>query len=113
MSEAIRKGAADVRRELFGGRGEVQVWSLLETAAEPFTAILSCELSAGGSVGQHVQQQFPEVVVGLSGRGQASVDGRVRPLGAGDVVHVPLGSVLALENPGQEPLRYLIIKARG
>jgi quercetin dioxygenase-like cupin family protein len=113
MNEAIKKGAADVRRELFGGRGEVQVWSLLEAAAEPFTVILSCELSAGGSVGNHVQQQYPEVVVGLGGRGQASVDGRVRPLGAGDVVHVPLGSVLALENSGEEPLRYLIIKARG
>lgn len=112
MSEAIQKGAADVRRELFGGRGEVRVWSLLQAAADPFTAILSCELSAGGSVGNHVQQQYSEVVLGLEGNGQASVDGRACPLGAGDVVPVPLGAVLAIENQGETPLRYLIIKAR-
>ena len=113
MNDPIQKGPPDVRRELFGGRGEVRVWSLLRGAADPFTAILSCELSPGGSVGRHVQQQDPEVVVGLAGSGQASVDGRACPLGAGDVVHVPLGSVLAIENPGEQPLRYLIIKAKG
>ncbi|HYJ10856.1 MAG TPA: cupin domain-containing protein [Polyangiaceae bacterium] len=112
MSDGIRKGAPDVRRELFGGRGEVQVWNLLGAPAEPFTALLSCELSAGGSVGRHVQQEFAEVVVGLDGKGEATVDGRACALGAGDVVHVPRGAVLAIENQDDAPLRYLIIKAR-
>jgi quercetin dioxygenase-like cupin family protein len=113
MTAAVQKGAPGLRRELFGGRGEVRVWDLLDAAAEPFTALLSCELSAGGSVGRHVQQEFAEVVVGLDGRGEASVDGRARALGAGDVVHVPRGAVLAIENHSDAPLRYLIIKARG
>lgn len=113
MTGAIHKGAPDVRRELFGGRGEVRVWNLLGAAAEPFTALLSCELSVGGSVGRHLQQEFAEVVVGLEGRGEAWVDERAYSLAAGDVVHVPRGAVLALENRGDAPLRYLIIKARG
>lgn len=113
MTGAVQKGAPDVRRELFGGRGEVWVWDLLGAAAEPFTALLSCELSPGGSVGRHVQQEFAEVLVGLDGRGEASVDGRACALVAGDVVHVPRGAVLAIENHGDLPLRYLIIKARG
>jgi mannose-6-phosphate isomerase-like protein (cupin superfamily) len=34
------------------------------------------------------------------------------PLGPGDVVHLPLGAVLSLENRSAErPLRYLIVKA--
>lgn len=113
MTRTVQRGAADVRRELFGGRGEVQVWDLLGPAAGPFTALLSCELSPGGSVGRHVQQEFSELVLGLDGQGQASVDGSPHALGAGDVVHVPLGAVLAIENLGEQPLRYLIIKARG
>lgn len=110
----ITKLPPDTRRDLFGGRGDVRVWSLLQGSAEPFTAILSCELEAGGSVGRHVQEQFAEVVIGLEGTGEATVDGRPHALGAGDVVHVPLGAVLAIDNRGSPaPLRYLIIKARG
>ncbi len=110
---SIQKGSPDVRRELFGGTGEVTVWSLLSGAAEPFTAVLSCELSAGGSVGPHVQEQFAEIVVGVAGKGEATVDGQARPLGPGDVVHLPLGATLALANRDPNaPLRYLIIKAR-
>jgi quercetin dioxygenase-like cupin family protein len=109
----MTKGAPDVRSALFGGRGDVQVWSLLTEQAPPFTAILSCELSPGGSVGPHVQQEFPEVVIGVEGDGQATVDGEGRALAAGDVVYLPLGSVLAIENRSTDaPLRYLILKAR-
>lgn len=111
---AIERGAPDVRAALFGGRGDVKVWNLLGAAAEPFTAVLSCELSPGGSVGRHVQEAFPEIVIGVEGDGEATVDGRAEPLGPGDVVHLGLGSVLSIENrAGDAPLRYLIVKARG
>ena len=103
----------DVRTALFGGRGDVKVWSLLTEPGEPFTAVLSCELSPGGSVGPHVQEAFPEIVIGVEGDGRAAVDGNERPLGPGDVVHLPLGSVLSIENrDAKAPLRYLIVKAR-
>lgn len=104
----------DLRVDLFDGRGEVKVWSLLAGEAGPFTAVLSCELAPAGSVGRHVQQEFAEIVIGLEGEGRASVDGRAHALCAGDTVHVPLGSVLAIDNcSSAEPLRYLIVKARG
>jgi quercetin dioxygenase-like cupin family protein len=90
------------------------VWNLLDAAAGPFMAILSCELSPTGSVGPHVQQEFPEVVIGVEGVGQVTVDGRVQSLCAGDVIYLPLGSVLAIENRSSDaPLRYLIVKAHG
>jgi quercetin dioxygenase-like cupin family protein len=115
-SMSPHKGQPDLREGLFGGQGVVRVWNLLadhRSAPKPFTAVLSCELDPGGSVGRHSQEQFPEIVIGLEGSGEATVDGREQALDPGDVVHLPLGSVLALRNRSDsEPLRYLIIKAR-
>jgi quercetin dioxygenase-like cupin family protein len=108
----IEKGNPSVQLELFGGRGEVRVWNLLHRAAGPFTAVLSCALSAGGSVGRHVQEHFPELVIGVEGQGEASVDGLATGLSPGDVVYLPLGSILMIENRSTDaPLRYLIVKA--
>ncbi len=102
-----------VRTALFGGVGDVSVWDLLQgRAAPPFGAVLACELAPGGKVGRHRQQELPEVVIGLEGDGVAGVNGAEVPLGPGDVVHLPLGAVLSLENRSAErPLRYLIVKA--
>jgi quercetin dioxygenase-like cupin family protein len=102
-----------VREALFGGSGAVTVRDLLRgRPAPPFAAVLGCTLAPGGSVGRHRQEQLPEVVIGLSGDGEAEVDGVVRALGAGDVVHLPLGSVLAIRNRSPSaPLEYLIVKA--
>ena len=102
-----------VRSDLFGGVGDVTVRDLLRgVQAPPFAAVLDCKLSPGGSVGPHRQQDHGEVVIGLAGEGEATVDGVVLPLGPRDVVHLPLGSSLALRNrSGTEPLWYLIVKA--
>lgn len=110
----VRKGDPDVRPELFGGTGNVQVWNLLAgRRAPPFTAVLACELDPGGRVGRHVQEHFPEIVIGLEGRGEARVSGHPQPLLPGSVVHLPLGNALEIVNSSsEEPLRYLIIKAR-
>lgn len=105
----------DVRKDLFGGRGEVQVWDLLGQApTPPFTAALACELEPGGNVGAHVQSDYPEIVIGLDGDGSARVNGEVTPLGPGGLVYLPLGATLEIDNLSSEaPLRYLIIKAQG
>jgi quercetin dioxygenase-like cupin family protein len=110
----VRKGVEPrIIEDLFNGRGRVSVWSLLEGVAEPFTAVLSCELAPNGVVGRHVQEEFTEIVVGLGGDGEALVDGRALSLRPGDVAHLPLGSVLELRNRSSEhPLTYLIVKAR-
>jgi quercetin dioxygenase-like cupin family protein len=109
---SIEKGDASVQVDLFEGRGEVRVWNLLQQTAGPFTAVLSCALSPGGSVGRHVQEHFPELVIGVEGDGEASVDGHATRLSSGDVVYLPLGSILTIDNRSTDaPLRYLIIKA--
>jgi quercetin dioxygenase-like cupin family protein len=108
----IEKGNPSVQVDLFGGRGEVRVWNLLHHTAGPFMAVLSCALDPGGSVGRHLQEHFPELVIGVEGEGHASVDGQATRLSPGDVVYLPLGSILTIENRSNDaPLRYLIIKA--
>ncbi len=109
----IGHGPPYVRESLFGGCGRVLVWNLLgRRAAPPFTAVLSCVLEENGRVGRHVQHEYDELVVGLTGHGEARVDGKAQPFGPGAVVYLPLGSALELVNeaPDKE-LRYLIIKA--
>jgi quercetin dioxygenase-like cupin family protein len=110
----IRNGSPARREALFGGEGAVLVWDLLgRRDAAPFTAVLACELEPGGSVGRHRQDEYPEIVIGLEGEGEASVDGTAHALEPGALVHLPLGAVLAIANrSSSEPLRYLIIKAR-
>jgi len=104
----------DLRKDLFGGRGEVRVWNLMKgRTMAPFTAVLACELAPGGSVGKHLQQGADEIVVITEGEGTARVDGEPQALEPGTVVWLPLGKHLALENGSQDaPLRYLIVKAQ-
>jgi len=74
--------------------------------------VLACELEPGAKVGAHVQQEYPEILVGISGSGQVAVGAEARAFSAGQVVHLPLGETLAIDNTaGHGPLRYLIIKA--
>ena len=91
----------------------MQVWSLLGQHQLPaFSAVLSCELEAGGSVGAHLQQVADEIVVVTEGMGTARVNGAEQTLRAGTVVWLPLGAQLELQNDSDsDPLLYLIIKA--
>lgn len=104
---------ADRREGLFGGTGAVKVWNIMgKLAMRPFSAVLACELEPGASVGAHAQQRDPEIVIVLSGEGEAVVDGVTSSLTPGVVVHVPFQKRLALRNGSStEPLRYLIVKA--
>lgn len=106
------RGEPDRREALFGGRGEVRVWSLLDQVPAPFDSVLGCELDAGGQVGAHVQEDCAEVVIVTEGEGEARVSGAPVTLTPGVVVPLPLGASLELSNSSRsEPLRYLIVKA--
>jgi mannose-6-phosphate isomerase-like protein (cupin superfamily) len=115
MTNLWDRALPHARREaLFGGRGAVRIWNLAATPVAPFTALLACELDPRGLVGAHVQEEYPEVVIVVEGRGEAKVAGEPITLAPGATVFLPLGETLALENASaSEPLRYIIVKARG
>jgi mannose-6-phosphate isomerase-like protein (cupin superfamily) len=105
--------ASDERQDLFGGHGVVRVTDLLgATVCAPFQAVLECELEAGAAVGTHLQADYAEIVIVIEGTGTIAVNDEQRTVVAGDVVALPLGATLAIDNSGQErSLRYLIVKA--
>jgi mannose-6-phosphate isomerase-like protein (cupin superfamily) len=91
----------------------VRVWSLAATPVLPFTAVLACELEPSSSVGTHVQEHYPEIVIAIAGSGMVKVNDAPVVFEAGRVVELAMGQTLAISNTsGSEPLRYLIIKAR-
>jgi mannose-6-phosphate isomerase-like protein (cupin superfamily) len=105
------RGQPDRREALFGGVGEVRVWSLMDGALPPFDCVLGCELDPAGSVGVHVQNQCTEVVIVTEGHGEAKVGDATIALTPGVVVRLPLGEKLALANGSEvDLLRYLIVK---
>ena len=59
-----------------------------------------------------MQQRDSELVIGLTGCGEAKVDGKPIAFGPGAVVFLPFGSSLELRNERTDaPLTYLIVKA--
>lgn len=109
----LDKSQAARNLDLFGGQGAVYVWNLLPAPLDPFSAVLGCELEPGGSVGRHVQQRDPEIVVCIEGDGVATVGDVEHAMFPGSAVGLPHGQTLAIRNASAEvPLRYLIIKAR-
>ena len=105
------RGDPDRRVALFGGRGEVRVWSLLDGPLPPFDCVLGCELDADDAVGAHVQDRCTEIVIVTEDHGQARVGDAAVALAPDTVVRLPLGKKLALTNGSKvDVLRYLIVK---
>lgn len=102
-----------VKKDLFGGNGEVSVQDLLgQVAMPPFAAILACELAPSGKVGAHHQTGADEIVICIGGSGTISVDGKSKPFTPGVVAYLALGQLLAIENGSpSNKLQYFIIKA--
>ncbi|WP_037605040.1 cupin domain-containing protein [Streptacidiphilus rugosus] len=67
-------------------------------------------LPPGGVSGEHLHTRTEEVYLLLSGRGEISLDGRARPVAAGDLVLTGLGTRHGLRNTGTEPLEWLVIE---
>jgi mannose-6-phosphate isomerase-like protein (cupin superfamily) len=57
-----------------------------------------------GCPGMEERNDFTEIVIVLSGKGRASIDGKADEVGAGHAIRVPKGALWRLENTGREPL---------
>jgi quercetin dioxygenase-like cupin family protein len=110
---ALTERSSDVRQALFGGVGRVVVKDLIGARVmAPFSAVLSCVLAPGATVGRHRQASDDELVVCLAGLGVFIVDEVATEAGPGTVTYVPKGAILQIENASTATtLDYLIIKA--
>lgn len=99
-------------QQLFHGQGEVKVWNLLRNQqAGHLKAALWCELEAKGSVGEHFQEEFSEVIIGIQGEGYAQLGHENYKIAAGICIYLPQGQTIKIINDQNQPLTYLIIKA--
>ena len=98
--------------QLFNGEGEVKVWNLLRRQqAGHFKAALWCELESNGSVGEHYQKDFSELIIGIQGQGYAHLGHENYVVCSGSCIYLPKGKTLNIVNEQDQPLTYLIIKA--
>ena len=98
--------------QLFDGQGEVKVWDLLRhQQAGNFKSALWCELEAKGSVGEHFQKEFSEIIIGIQGQGYAQLGYENYSIAPGICIYLPQGQILKIVNDQSQPLTYLIIKA--
>jgi len=104
---------AQIRTQLFGGKGSVATWNCLPNSATgPFTAALWCTLEPGGSVGSHHQESDAEILLCMDGEGEISVGPHTQRFERGELVYVPVGVSLSIHNhSNQKGLHYAIIKA--
>ena len=79
----------DLHESITPGRGAGALWIL--EGSEDLNANL-IGFPVGEGVGEHVNGEVDVLVVGVSGEGCVSVDGRAHPLRAGVVVFVPKGT---------------------
>jgi quercetin dioxygenase-like cupin family protein len=71
-------------------------------------SVTTVRLAAGVVEPAHTHPNF-EVLYGVAGQGRVYLDGRATPLSAGNVVHVPEGTVKAIANEADEPLTVLAV----
>lgn len=99
------------KNDLFGGQGIVQVWDLqAQREAGPFKASLWCRLEANGIVGPHIQENYDELILCISGSGNATINHECFALAPGIQVFLKRGKVLEIKAESTQPLIYLIIK---
>ena len=68
------------------------------------TQLVLMTIPPGEEIGTEVHEQNDQLLTFVSGRGRAEIAGATRPVGVGDVVAVPAGTVHNFVNDGDEPL---------
>lgn len=61
-------------------------------------------------IGEHVHSRTEEIYFVVSGRGEMTVDGQVREVGAGDLVLTPLGSRHSFRPLGEEAVEIIVME---
>ncbi|MDA0635786.1 cupin domain-containing protein [Nonomuraea sp. MCN248] len=68
------------------------------------TQLVAMTIPPGGEIGEEVHEDTDQFLAFVSGSGEARVGGEARPVGPGDLVAVPAGTVHNFVNTGPGPL---------
>jgi mannose-6-phosphate isomerase-like protein (cupin superfamily) len=68
------------------------------------TQLVVMTVPPGGEIGEEVHEDIDQILTFVSGVGEADVAGVTQPVGQGDLVVVPAGTVHNFRNTGVDPL---------
>ena len=67
------------------------------------------EIHPGSQLPEHSHEEAEEIMFFISGKGQAVLDGDVKPISAGDFFSAPAGGTHTVRNTSEEPLLFCYI----
>jgi mannose-6-phosphate isomerase-like protein (cupin superfamily) len=99
----------EVRRQMRGGQGEVEILHIFrqEEMKGRCRLFALLRLGPGCSIGSHPHEQEEEVFYVLKGEARVAEGGRTHRLGPGDATLTGGGASHSIENTGTEPLEVL------
>ncbi len=102
---------AEVRRQMRGGRGEVEILHVFgqEELKGRCRLFARLRLAQGCSIGAHPHENEEEAFYILRGEAQATEDGRAYTLRPGDAMLTGGGASHSIENARAEPLEVLAV----
>ncbi|MBI2961989.1 MAG: cupin domain-containing protein [Betaproteobacteria bacterium] len=88
-------------------------------APEKSDALLECDdavvkclhIDPGEQAKPHSHQNTVDIMVIVQGRGTATIDGKERPVGPGDVILNPRGTLHGIRNDGSERIVWLVVQS--
>ena len=98
----------DLYEELTAGEGAGVIWTLKQGGDLNVNLV---RFPVGGGVGEHTNEEVDVLIVGVAGRGIATVDGYEYPLRAGTVVFVLKGARRSTRSDSED-FAYLTVHRR-
>ena len=100
MTEQVSTYQADIAAET---QANDDFRRVLHTAEH--VQVVTMTVPPGGEIGEEVHEGIDQVLVFVSGTGEADLDGSTSPVGPGTLVVVPAGTRHNFRTTGSEPLR--------
>lgn len=88
-----------------------EIRPLIDRTTSPITQCSVAEelLPPGAAVTRHLHRETEEVYYVLAGDGEMTVGDETAPVGPGDAIYIPIGTVHTLRNVGAEPMRIVLV----
>lgn len=70
-----------------------------------YSQLVLMSIPSGGEIGQETHPTVDQILFFVKGEGEAILEGQSKPVGKGDVVFVPAGTLHNFKNTGDEALK--------
>lgn len=106
MIKDARDMASEIKHEMRGGKGDVEITHIFNQEELTGKARLCARITinSGCSIGLHEHRTEEEIFYIINGKGLVNDNGTEREVAVGDAILTGNGASHSIENIGQEPL---------